>query len=308
MRSRSRYLSVDGVPGRRDSVTASRRRRREQELQHVASRSARRPAPPVASFADVAAVLDDHRDRVLRGLGRGERDEPRVRRASPVVVCAVPVLPATVMPAICAAVPVPPRLLTTCTIMSRDRAPRSSAACGLPLLRRRSCSTVLPSASRDLVRRRAGCMITPPLAMPAATSAICERRGATSPWPMPASANCGLLLVERARPAGRCSPTAPGARSSGGALVDAELVHARAGTARRARGRAARTSCCTSATKLSLERAAARARRRSCEIGCPACGGGNDAQRRERALSGVRDAGVDAAAWSVTILNVEPGG
>ena len=31
--------------------------------------------------ADVAAVLDDHRDRVLRRLGRRERDEPRVRAA-----------------------------------------------------------------------------------------------------------------------------------------------------------------------------------------------------------------------------------
>ena len=55
---------------------------------------------------EVAAVLDEHRDREPGRLGRREADEPRVRSRAG-VVWAVPVLPATVIPGMRARVPVP---------------------------------------------------------------------------------------------------------------------------------------------------------------------------------------------------------
>ena len=81
---RSRYLSVVG-PGcsarRLDTRQRPRRYWPSRKRSTCRGRLAPRPGHRSPRSASVAAVLDDHRHRVLRRLGRGKCDEPRVRAA-----------------------------------------------------------------------------------------------------------------------------------------------------------------------------------------------------------------------------------
>ena len=80
---------------------ASTDRSSQQQLDHLRG-DRRRDAPAGRLAAGAPAALDEHRHRDLRVFGRREPDEPRVWGA-PISFCAVPVLPATVTPGICAA-------------------------------------------------------------------------------------------------------------------------------------------------------------------------------------------------------------
>src|SRR5260221_10267733 len=125
-------------------------------------------------------------------------------------VWAVPVLPGTEMPGMRALVPVPRS--TTLIIMSRRVCARSDgiAVChGFGW----KVSMILPSLSRiwDI---RWGVMITPLLAIPAATSAIWRGVADTSCWPMADLASAGLSRTN-ACSAGKVDFATAG-RSSGG--------------------------------------------------------------------------------------------
>ena len=81
---RKPYLPLDGLPGCVDrTATWASRLRSEQRSGAPAWRSAPRPGRRWPRALSDAAVLDEHRDRVLRVVGGRERDEPRVRRSRP---------------------------------------------------------------------------------------------------------------------------------------------------------------------------------------------------------------------------------
>src|SRR5205085_7086880 len=117
------------------------------------------PAPPPFSTITATATL---------GSSAGANAVNQASGAAPGLVCAVPVLPATLTPGICARVPVPD--WTTPSIMVVI----SAATSGVTAVENgvgSAWETV--SRSDDRIRlTRYGCMTTPLLATPAATIAI----------------------------------------------------------------------------------------------------------------------------------------
>ena len=108
-------------------------------------------------------------------------------------VCAVPVLPATWTPLIWPGLPVP--FLTTSTIIWVSWLATSgvTAWCSDSGL---VSDTVFRSAVRTFCTRY-GFITSPPLAIPAATIAICSGVAWTSNWPIADCATCGRVRVGR---------------------------------------------------------------------------------------------------------------
>ena len=276
----------------------------EQALPAPAAAIGAATRPPVALGADGAAVLDEHRDRVpglsaganamnhacgcararrLRGAGLArDRDARDLRRGARCL-----------------------RSFTTSTIKSRMVVGGRRGHRPLPLLRVDPRHDVV-RRGRGRSRRRAARRIMPPVATDSATSAICSGVTATSPWPIAACANSGLVLLERPSVGPSCGrPAGRGRSGRRGGSVDAEVLDARRELfaeveADLTERRVARLD------EALFERAAARSPPKFCSVAV-VCGSGDRAERTGNDLVDV-DVVASSAIAAVTILNVEPGG
>src|SRR5262245_24094780 len=123
------------------------------------------------------------------GSSAGAKETNHACGLVPSPCCAVPVLPATSMPGICAFWPVP--FSTTSIIMVVSWLATSGEIAGWSGIGFGFASyTVVRSGPRTSLTRY-GCMTTPPFATPAAIIAACSGVIATSNWPIADSAVCG---------------------------------------------------------------------------------------------------------------------
>ena len=260
-----------------------------------------------------SAASRARRRRRPAGCPPARSDEPgRVRRPG-TPVSAVPVLPATWMPGICAAVPVPP--WTTASIICVQL----GAVCGL-IARPSLCGfvsrTVEPSGddhAADEVaaasRRRRSRSSRRPSPSAAASPACRSWPNASRPGSTWSSARVGSNEPVRVRRRGRSARARPPASRA--------AASSRSRTASRSRGSCAAPSClpmlqktelieCWSAcSEVTLPKTSGPLWS-GCRRSRPACRTRCSSRGRRTSSRGV-NAPVSSAAAAVTILNVEPG-
>ena len=239
------FVGLTGCARHSDSRAVAFALRPEQRAEHL--RGDRRGDPATGRLgvgAVDAAVLDEHRDRVLRVVGRRERDEPGVRRSgrrrSPRCrSCPRPGRPGSARRCRC------PRC-TTCEheLLHRRRGrglhrppPLLGAGSGA-----RRCRSGLRSG-----RRRAAARITPPVATDFGDERHLERRHRDRALADRGLREQRLRSVLNVPGCGSdAARRSAGSRSDGGGVgVRRRSAGCRSRAGRRGRGRPGRTSCCT---------------------------------------------------------------